>query len=106
MGVETLPPPEPGKRAEMFREYRASLAVYDKKHAKLGFRTGRAFHAVVGGAPAITPIGHPGLSWAHQLHKPFDLVDFVDASESDRRSELERQRSLAFPPVDWEGMGL
>src|SRR6202042_2461791 len=56
--VKVLPAPEQGVRSEFYRRRLASVVMADKKHKRMGWRTGRAYHALYAGTPAIVEADH------------------------------------------------
>lgn len=106
LGLSVLPVPEFNNRGFLYRQYWASLALFDSRHAKIGFRTGRAYHSVLNGVPALAPVGNEGLGWVNQLRGLEDFLGFFDESREYRRALLEQQQRDAFPDVDWESLSL
>ncbi len=59
--VVVMDPPTQSERAAFYNSSLGCLAVADAKHKHLGWRTGRAFHALAAGCPVIAEADHPGM---------------------------------------------
>lgn len=57
--IPVVPPPSQPRRSEWYARKTASLVLADAKHKALGFRTGRAFHALCAGTPFLYENDHP-----------------------------------------------
>jgi hypothetical protein len=60
-GVEVYEPPTQSARADFYNRQIGCLALADAKHKLLGWRTGRAYHAVLAGCPVLAEADHPAL---------------------------------------------
>lgn len=58
------PAPSQSDRTWFYNQQAGCLALADTKHKKLGWRTGRAYHAIRAGCPVLAEKDHPVLSWA------------------------------------------
>lgn len=103
--------PEQRDRALFYRSYKACLALYDQAHQMTGWRTGRAYHAVLAGTPVIAPVGNPALNkWTHPLQMAGDIKRFItDLNDVERDAIWRQQRDLvlaegAKPGEIWEGI--
>lgn len=56
--VKVVPAPEQSARPAFYRTRMASLVLSDKKHKKMDWRTGRAYHALYAGTPALVEGEH------------------------------------------------
>lgn len=54
-------PPEQSERATFYSRYLGCLVLADAKHKRLGWRTGRAYHALYAGCPAVVEHDHDAL---------------------------------------------
>lgn len=71
-------PPSQKARAGFYAAHAACLAVYDKKHVTLGWRTGRAYHALAAGTPVINCGSNLAIKpWAHTATSRYDVEDQV-----------------------------
>jgi hypothetical protein len=84
--LRIVEPPAQKDRAEWYRQWRGCFAMYDQKHALCGWRTGRAYHALLAGIPVVVPRGNPALAWAWQLDSPRDLATFIKLPTEDRQA--------------------
>lgn len=75
--IQIVEAPAQKNRAEWYKQWRACFAMYDQKHALCGWRTGRAYHALLAGIPVVAPRGNPALSWAWQLDDTMNLRTFL-----------------------------
>lgn len=66
-------PAQPARGAFYGKQF-ACLAIADAKHKRMGWRTGRAYHAIAAGCPAVAESDHPGLSHLLTFSQPRDLV--------------------------------
>lgn len=71
----TGPAPPQTERSVFYSSKKACFCAYDKKHQATNWRTGRAYHALYAGTPAIAPSGNLGL-------KPFAQVTSYAQLES------------------------
>lgn len=89
-----VPAPEQKNRSEFYRQWRACLAIYDGKHADTGWRTGRAYHALLAGIPVAAPRGNRGLAWAFPADYPNELAQLL-RMDKNQREELHAQQVIA-----------
>lgn len=61
-GLFTHPAPDQPKRAEFYQHQIGCLVLADPKHKAMGWRTGRAYHAIMAGCPALVESDHHYLS--------------------------------------------
>jgi hypothetical protein len=92
--VPVVPAPEQKNRSDFYRQWRACLAIYDGKHADTGWRTGRAYHALLAGIPVAAPRGNQGLAWTYPANYSHELVPLIRMSVDERRA-LHRQQITA-----------
>lgn len=69
-----LPSPEQADRRDFYRRYAALVCAFDEKHAKLGWRTGRAYHALSAGVPVLAFPGNAALWWTKEVSSSDDLT--------------------------------
>lgn len=62
LGVLALPPPNQPDRAAFYASQLGCLVLADAKHKRLGWRTGRAFHSILAGCPAVVEADHVHLA--------------------------------------------
>ena len=74
--------------------------MYDQKHALCGWRTGRAYHALLAGIPVTAPRGNPALAWAWQTDSPMDLARFIKLPTEDRRALHAAQCAAAKADIE------
>ena len=60
-GVIVADAPEQTEREGFYRAQLGSLVLADKKHKEMGWRTGRAYHAIAAGCPAMVESDHKHL---------------------------------------------
>lgn len=51
-------PPTQVQRSQAYAQYRVSICVTDRQHKRLGWRTGRAYHSLLAGTPALVEVEH------------------------------------------------
>lgn len=51
--INPLPPPSQEERASFYRKFKYCLGMTDNKHRKLGWNTGRIYHAIAAGVPVL-----------------------------------------------------
>lgn len=88
-----VPAPEQKNRSDFYRQWRACLAIYDNKHADTGWRTGRAYHALLAGIPVAAPRFNAGLNWTYPANYPSDLGQLLIKSVDERR-EIHAQQVI------------
>ena len=105
--VSLIAPPEQKDRQEFYRHFRACLAVYDNKHLLTGWRTGRAYHALLAGIPVAAPAGNRGLAWAWELNGLYDLAALLRMPARSREMVWEQQLEAAYTTsFDFKDLGL
>jgi hypothetical protein len=72
--------PQQRDRRAFYQKYHGCLAVYDDKHKRSGWRTGRAYHAVYAGIPVCAPQGNNGLVWCFPADTADSLQKFASLS--------------------------
>lgn len=72
--VQVMEPPTQSERAAFYNASLGCLAVADAKHKHLGWRTGRAFHALAAGCPVIGEADHPGLDGFATFRSGYEAV--------------------------------
>lgn len=91
--------PTQAHRAEFYRTKLGSLVLADKKHKKLGWRTGRAYHALYAGTPAVVERSHRALA---EVFDTFETTDELTAlvrrwqEPTTRRQDWEAQMVQAL----------
>jgi len=103
LGIPPLTPPEQHQRAYWYSRFAICLALYDNKHAQLGFRTGRAYHALNAGTPVTAPIGNPGLAWTAPAKNHTDLAALINTDLAELHKKQLRNAHPAFP---WQELNL
>ena len=98
-GERVHPAPEQKDRAEFYRQWRACFAVYDNKHKETGWRTGRAYHALLAGIPVAAPTGNAGLNWCILSDSTWDLAKILQANEEERAAIHAKQIDLAYADI-------
>jgi hypothetical protein len=89
--IHIATPPQQKERSDWYRQWRACFAMYDGKHEATGWRTGRAYHALLAGIPVAAPRGSSALNWAWQLDSPKDLADLLKKTTEERKKIQEEQ---------------
>lgn len=95
--VKVLEPPTQAARGGFYARALGCLALADAKHKKLAWRTGRAFHALAAGCPAVCEEDHPGLEGFDRMSMrgPAVLRYMVLLQDLDtRRAQVARARML------------
>jgi hypothetical protein len=84
--VRVIDAPDQGARGAFYRRRLASVVVADRKHKRMGWRTGRAYHALYAGTPAVVEADHEALAETFTVfHEPGDLRDTLTAWKTDPR---------------------
>lgn len=105
--IRLLTPPEQKERSDWYRQFRACFAVNDSKHTITGWRTGRAYHALLAGIPVAVPANNnPALDWAWQCGSPADLIHFLHFNQDARKEIFEKQVVAAKREFPFEALGL
>lgn len=73
-GVAVHAPPDQPQRAQFYSMQLGSLVLADRKHKQLGWRTGRAYHAVLAGCPAVVELDHKALQGFAKWRSTDDLM--------------------------------
>jgi hypothetical protein len=105
--VEVIEQPAQSDRRNFYRSFSAAFAGFDNKHALTGWRTGRAFHALLAGVPVIAPNQtNKGLVWTHDAEL-LGIKSLLCAPEEHRKSIWNEQISRVLSVIpDWEEIGL
>jgi hypothetical protein len=89
--------PDQPKRSAWYRQFLGSLAVADAKHKRLGFRTGRAFHALLAGVPFVAEADHPALAPYASFRTADDIRGYAHRwSDPDARYQALNQQIMRF----------
>lgn len=90
--------PSQSVRGNFYNKSIGSIVLYDQKHAKLGWRTGRAFHSALSGCPAIVFGGNENLALKPFLHCETTkaIIDSYERWKNPeaRKREIEKQIEL------------
>jgi hypothetical protein len=92
--LEILENPQQRDRRKFYQQFHGCLAVYDDKHKKTGWRTGRAYHALYAGIPVCAPKGNDGLSWTFQADTKEKLDEFANLSVEIREKLWNFQKAI------------
>jgi len=92
--VTVLDNPQQRDRRNFYRKYAGCLAVYDDKHKRSGWRTGRAYHALYAGIPVVSPEGNAGLNWCVPVEKSSSIEKFATLPTETRQKIWEKQKSI------------
>jgi hypothetical protein len=76
--------PQQRDRRAFYRKYNGCLAIYDDKHKRCGWRTGRAYHALYAGIPVFAPAGNKGLAWCYAVDSAEDVTKAASMSVEKR----------------------
>ena len=76
--IRVLQPPTQPMRAMFYNKVLGSIVLADKKHRDLGWRTGRAYNAILSGCPALVEGSHPGLSKINNFNSVSELSSFFE----------------------------
>lgn len=111
--IQVQAPPQQPQRAAFYSRQLACLALADAKHKRMGWRTGRAYHAVAAGCPALSSLDHPGINWALHYAEPRELIamrnrlldkSYRAAVLTEQRKEITAEISLAERAAQAEGL--
>jgi hypothetical protein len=93
--VPVVASPQQAERRAAYRRYLGVVCAFDRTHAVLGWRTGRAYHALAAGVPVLTFPGNPALWWGMQVSDCSTLGHLASAllDEGFRRSIVRDQRN-------------
>ena len=86
--------PHQFQRYNYYRNFFASLCLYDKKHEKTNWRTGRAYHALSAGIPTLAMEGSIGLGWCYPVSTLRDIDEFTKLTIPERRKKFKFQSSI------------
>jgi hypothetical protein len=75
-GTKLMDSPPQTERSAFYRRFLGSLVLADAKHKRLGWRTGRAYHALYAGCPAVVETDHDALPFA-RFGTPAELRSLV-----------------------------
>jgi len=92
--LEILPNPQQRDRRKFYQNFNGCLAVFDDKHKRTGWRTGRAYHALYAGIPVCAPQGNAGLNWCFPADTAGDLTKFALFSVEQRHKIWEMQKRV------------
>jgi hypothetical protein len=92
--LEILENPQQRDRRKFYQQFHGCLAVYDDKHKKSGWRTGRAYHALYAGIPVCAPQGNNGLNWCFPVDTKEQLDKFATFPEEIRKQIWEKQKAV------------
>jgi hypothetical protein len=98
--VTAITPPEQKNRVEFYRQWRACLAIYDGKHKDTGWRTGRAYHALMAGIPVAAPTGNPALAWTYPADTSSQLGNLLKMPVEARQVLHTEQIKHSFVDID------
>jgi hypothetical protein len=71
-----MPSPQQANRRAFYRQFAGLICAFDKTHAELGWRTGRAYHALCAGVPVFAFPGNPALWWTQLVDNAKDITTF------------------------------
>lgn len=99
-GVMVRPAPDQPKRKEFYADQIGCLALADSKHKTTGWRTGRAYHAMLAGCPSLIEADHVCLNGFPK----FSSIDEVKKTfhrwrDSNLRLE-DWQRQISYNQAD------
>lgn len=86
--IKPLDPPEQANRAFFYGMQLGSLVIADKKHKRMGWFTGRAFHAIAAGCPAIAEFDHVGMMGVAKFLNATDLKFIIQELKNPAHREL------------------
>lgn len=92
-----MPSPEQSARRDFYRRYAGLVCAFDDTHSRLGWRTGRAYHALAAGVPVLAFPGNPALWWALPAGDAGDIATswaLLTDGDDYRRSAVSSQRTL------------
>ncbi len=96
LGITAHPAPNQPQRAAFYSKQLGCLALADAKHKILGWRTGRAFHAIVAGCPAVFESDHRAFAGGYRSFRNIiELRQIIYNWENDsdyRLNDLKKQR--------------
>ena len=104
--ISVVTPPEQKERSSWYRLWRACFAMYDKKHEVTGWRTGRAYHALLAGIPVAAPYGNPALDWTWRTDSPRDLAELLKQDADTRKAIHAKQVQACQADFPFEALGL
>jgi hypothetical protein len=93
-GLTILENPQQRDRRNFYRNFAGCLAVYDDKHKRSGWRTGRAYHALYAGIPVCAPEGNAGLNWCFPIESAASIEKFAMMPSELRQKIWEKQKSV------------
>lgn len=92
--LEIWETPQQRDRRKFYQQFHGCLAVYDDKHKKSGWRTGRAYHALYAGIPVCAPAGNDGLSWTFPASTKEKLDEFATLPVEMRETIWKFQKAV------------
>ena len=72
--IDVTPSPKQSVRRDCYRQYAGLVCAFDTVHADLGWRTGRAYHALTAGVPVLVFPGNAALWWAKEVQTKDELA--------------------------------
>ncbi len=94
-----LPPPPQAARARFYGNQLGSLLIADRKHKRMGWYTGRAFHAIAAGTPAVAEHDHHAMTGLRRFQEPAELQELVTEWRENPQSRYLTWSAQA----DWVG---
>lgn len=91
LGVKTHESPDQPQRANFYARQLGSLCIADSKHKILRWRTGRAFHAIMAGCPAVF----------EQTHKAFEQYKIYKTPQHLKQIIFNWSESSEARYLDW-----
>ena len=89
--IDVIENPLQRMRRAFYAMYAGCLAIYDKKHAICGWRTGRAYHALYAGVPVYAPKGNAGLNWCTEVNTHNDIDKYAILNNQERAEIWQKQ---------------
>jgi len=83
--------PEQAQRAEFYRRYLGGYVVFDKVHQRLGWRTGRAYHAHAAGVPVWAADLNNGMPWVQIAPSATDINEACNTDDQTRANIWSQQ---------------
>lgn len=93
--VFAMPSPDQSVRGRFYQQFAGLLCAFDKTHALMGWRTGRAYHALCAGVPVLAFKGNSALWWTKEVHDRDDIADYALTLTDDsvRQAIVNAQRT-------------
>lgn len=95
-GVPVFEAPNQPQRSAFYQGQIGSLVLADSKHKRLGWRTGRAYHALLAGCPAVVEASHTALSHFQTFREGAEIRHILNlwSDPKVRMQEWERQINI------------